>query len=680
MTTNTNPPPSGLSRYNMARFFREVPMTELYHAQLDWDAQGQPLSRQFADVYFSRTDGLGETRHVFLAGNQLTERFSAMKPEAQLVIGETGFGTGLNFLCTWQLFNQTAPAGARLHFISVEKYPLSSHDLCQALRLWPELTAQATALQAQYVAVHPGFQTFTFEQGRIRLTLLVGEAQERLAQLQGQIDAWFLDGFAPAKNPQMWTPELFAQLARLSAPGASLGTFTSAGFVRRGLQDVGFTMQRVSGYGRKREILRGKFPTAHPTSSIPPWYEPAPLPAGPRQAIVIGAGLAGCATAASLAQRGWQVTLLEQHGNIAQEGSGNPQGMLYLKLSAHGTALSQLIMSGFGYTRRLLQQLPSGSHWAPCGLLQLAMDERTQQRQQQLAEHFPATLLHPLDATQATHQAGIPLTHGGLLFPEAGWLQPAALCRQLLQQPGITLQTNHKVLQLQHHQGRWQALGADAKILASAPVMVLANAASAQQLTPAEWLPLKRIRGQTTCLSATPGSRHLRMVVCGEGYIAPAYQNQHTLGATFNFSATDLQPNPREHGENLDQLAALSAPLHQALGAEHQDLTQLQGHVAFRCTSPDYLPLVGPLADPSAFRQAYGVLAKDARQQPDIPCPWLPGLYVNTGHGSRGLITAPLCGELLAAWITKEPLPVTRAVAHGCHPNRFLLRQLIRGQ
>ncbi|MEE4465391.1 FAD-dependent oxidoreductase, partial [Azotobacter chroococcum] len=218
-------------------------------------------------------------------------------------------------------------------------------------------------------AVHPGFQRFVFADGRVVLTLLVGDVLERLPELDARIDAWFLDGFAPAKNPEMWTPALFAELARLSAPGASLATFTSAGFVRRGLNAAGFAMQRVKGFGQKREMLAGRF-EGTPQEAAKPWFARPPRPAGPREALVIGAGLAGCAAAASLARRGWQVTLLERRAAVAEETSGNPQGVLYLKLSAHGTALSRLIVAGFGFTRRLLQRLEPGRDWSPCGVLQ----------------------------------------------------------------------------------------------------------------------------------------------------------------------------------------------------------------------------------------------------------------------------------------------------------------------
>ena len=673
------------ARYN-ARCLAPLPFTEAVMktpstlAQLDWTDTGHPRSRAFDDVYFA-ADGLAETRYVFIEQNQLAARFAALPDNGRLVIGETGFGTGLSFLCAWQCFTASAAPGARLHFVSVEKYPLSAADLTRALALWPELSTYSQALLRQYVAVHEGFQRLVFEGGRVTLTLLIGDALEQLPCLEGQVDAWFLDGFAPARNPEMWTPELFAELARLAAPGATLATFTSTGWVRRGLAAVGFKMKRVAGIGHKWHVSRGVFlgDGCAPAPAAKPWFaRPEPL-AGERHALVIGAGLAGCATAASLAARGWRVSLLERHGEVAQEASGNPQGVLYLKLSAHGTALSQLILAGFGHTRRLLEQLQRGPDWDACGVLQLAFDDKEAQRQQQLADAFQPELLHRLDRLEAEAHAGVELPSGGLFYPEGGWVHPPALCLHLVRHPRITLLRHHQVAALRQVDGHWQAWEGD-RLLASAPVVVLACAAHVDAFAQTAALPLKRIRGQITRLPETPHSAALSTVVCAEGYVAPARSGEHTLGASFDFHSDDLTPSHRDNLDNLALLEAISPDLARRLDTASLPAEQLQGRAGFRCTSPDYLPIIGPVADAQAFAERFAILAKDARQVPEQPCPWLPGLYVNSGHGSRGLITAPISGELIAAWLDDEPLPLPREVAWACHPNRFALRRLIRNK
>ena len=315
-------------------------------------------------------------------------------------------------------------------------------------------------------------------------------------------------------------PELFAQLARLAHPGTALGTFTTTGWVRRGLIDAGFTMKKIPGIGKKWEVMSGEY-TGHPSPAIAaPWYaRPAPV-AGPRQALVIGAGLAGSASAASLAARGWQVTVLERHAAPAQEASGNPQGVLYLKLSAHGTALSQMILAGFGFTRRQLERLQRGSDWDACGVLQLAFDSQEGERQAKLAEAFDSSLLRALGQADAEAIAGVALPAGGLFYPESGWVHPPALCQAQLQHPNIRVQLHQDVVELRKADGLWQAWDGE-RLLASAPLVVLAGAADVRRFAPCAQLPLKCIRGQITRLPATEASRALRTVVCADGYVAP---------------------------------------------------------------------------------------------------------------------------------------------------------------
>ncbi|NLD01022.1 MAG: bifunctional tRNA (5-methylaminomethyl-2-thiouridine)(34)-methyltransferase MnmD/FAD-dependent 5-carboxymethylaminomethyl-2-thiouridine(34) oxidoreductase MnmC [Gammaproteobacteria bacterium] len=664
-------------------------MTDTHHAQLHWDEQGQPLSSQFDDVYFSKASGLAESQHVFLKHNQLPARFANLTDGQTFVIGETGFGTGLNFLSAWQCFNQHAHANARLHFISVEKYPLQHSDLRQALELWPELSELREQLVQQYRAIHEGFQHIQLDSGRISLTLLIGDALEMLQQVDGEIDAWFLDGFAPSKNPEMWNEQVFAQLARPAKSDTTLATFTSAGFVRRGLIAAGFAMQRVPGFGHKREMLAGHFQSTETSSTQSnPWFarpKPHALAAEQRHAIVIGAGLAGCASAASLAARGWRVTMIEQHSKIAQEASGHAQGILYLKLSAHHTALSRFILSGFGYTRRLLESLSaqattaaSVKNWDMCGILQLAFNEKEHKRFATLAEHFPKELLQAVSAEQASAIAGVKLEYSGLFYPEAGWVNPPALCHILSQHPLISLKTTEQALTLsQDAQQEWQVHSAN-NLIAAAPVVVLCNAANVAQFTQSAHLPLNPVRGQTTQLPATPASEKINSVVCADGYISPARQGTHTIGASFNFAADSQAASLAEHYSNLDLLHEISPSLKEHCATDALDVSTLQGHAAFRCTSIDYLPLVGPVAQHDAFMQTYADLRKDARLPLQHPCPWQQGLYVNTAHGSRGLISAPLAAELLSAWICHEPFPLPLDIVQHSHPNRFALRTLMR--
>ncbi|HWT29086.1 MAG TPA: tRNA (5-methylaminomethyl-2-thiouridine)(34)-methyltransferase MnmD, partial [Methylophilaceae bacterium] len=399
---------------------------------------GQPYSAEFGDIYFSSDNGLEETRHVFLQHNRLAQRWQTLTA-VHFTIVETGFGTGLNFLCAWALWRKSAPKTARLHFVSVERYPLTHEDLRRALALWPELAELSTSLLEAYDTTAPGWHRLQFDAGRVCLTLVIGDALDMLPRLKAGVDAWFLDGFAPARNPEMWQDALFREMARLSRPGATFATFTSAGAVKRGLRAAGFEVLKTAGFGRKREMLCGSLSEDIQASLATPDHAAtgmkrttAPVPcalalpdaagkAAPH-AIVIGAGSAGASSAHALARRGWQVTLLERHEAVAREASGNPQAMLYPRLAGQDIVLSRLAMHGYLNTLRLITSCGlSQAHYAQCGLLQTAFDADERVRCEAVAaRRLPETLVHYVDAETASDIAGLPLQHSALYFPKGG--------------------------------------------------------------------------------------------------------------------------------------------------------------------------------------------------------------------------------------------------------------------
>lgn len=624
------------------------------HTPLDWQ-DGQPYSRLYGDVYFSRESGLEETRHVFLIQNRLRERWSSLANDS-FTIAETGFGTGLNFLCAWQLWNETAPGYARLHFVSTEKYPLSHDELRQALVLWPQLAGLSDQLLAQYRFLAPGWHTLVFDHGRVTLTLLIGDARDTLSQLKAHVDAWFLDGFAPAKNPEMWGSVLFGNMARLSHTGTTFATFTSAGEVRRGLQAAGFEVRKVAGFGSKREMLTGQFGDGK-----------AAKPLQGKQAIVVGGGIAGTSSAYALASRGWQVTLIERHAQLAQEASGNPVAILYPRLAGQDITLSRLAQHGFLHTLRLLQRLdPATIEYDTCGLLQLAFDTRELERCEAVAaRELPHDLVHYVSAEEASELAGVTLQHAGLFFSAAGWVNPASFCHILASHEGIRLMTSAAAVRLQRSGDAWQVLD-DEKILAEAPVVILAGASETASFSQTLHLPLESVRGQITCVPATKESRRLKTVVCTDGYVSPAAKDMHCVGATFSADDAATEIRASDHAANLDMLKRVSPALHEQLAGQSPD-----GRVAFRSVAPDYLPMAGPLLDAAALA------GKPPRYSIDpATLPWLNGLYVNTGHGSKGLINAPLCAEMLACALNGEPAPVDAKLLAALDPNRFLLRKL----
>ena len=666
-------------------------------AALEWSGQGEPRSRLFGDVYYSAGNGLEEGRHVFLRGNELPQRWPA-HPCRHFCIAETGFGTGLNFLLTWQAWRQL-PSRPLLHYLAVERYPLAREDMARALAAWPGLAELAQALLQRYPGLQPGQHRLVLEEGRLTLDLWWEDVSDVLADLACRaalVDAWYLDGFAPARNEAMWRPPLFRAMAAASRPGATFATFTAAGHVRRGLEEAGFAVEKVPGYGRKRECLRGRLgePAAPWPLEETPWdlegaaRERAALdrtagkkaPAqSPEHALVIGGGLAGCTAAAALARRGVAVTLLER-GELAAAGSGNDQGILYTRLSRRHSALTDFALLSFSYAARFYRNLLDngllleGIDGALCGNFQ--QDTREQELEFLGEALLPVPeLAQVLDADSASERLGVAQSSSGLWYPASGWLRPASVCRALAAHEGIRVVEGCGEIALRAGDGEWQAM-AGGTAVATAPCAIVATGTATTQLPLLAWLPLQSIRGQTTHLPASAETLELCAALCHEGYIAPARGNVHCIGATFDLHDKDEELRAADHRANLASLAAALPGWRSQL--EALDPLALAGRVGYRCASPDYLPLVGPVPDREAFLQTYAPLRRDARRVIAQPGTYLPGLYLSTAHGSRGLASAPLGAELLASQICAEPLPLSRRLTRALAPARFIIRDLSR--
>ncbi len=687
-----------------------------------WDDKGCPFSTTFGDVYFSKAGGVDESRHVFIEGNALPRRFAGLPANSAFTIGETGFGTGLNFLVAWQCWQrQRRDATAQLHFLSLEKFPLARRDLDRALALWPALAQYRRALIAAYPPQPAsGFHRLKFARGKIVLTLYFGDAAEGLEQLaaigeagpivqatscslgaaSAGVDAWFLDGFAPAKNPHMWSARLLRALTAISAPSASFATFTAAGAVRRSLTECGFVCEKIAGFGRKREMLIGQrddkpvtqphIPRS-PTADVrqvssrerrvePSWHlvENASL-GSVNHCLVIGGGLAGCHTALALAEKNIEVTLLERHGQLARETSGNRQGVVYAKLSPHSDPLSRFNLAALIYANHIYQSYSLYQHCGEqCGVLHLATNDGQEDRYRQLADQFwqEESFAEWAPPRRCREISGVSSRLPALYLPKAGWLSPPALCHRLVQHENITPKVNSEVAHLKFEDHQWIALDAKRHPLASADAVVIAAAAEALWLPQCRHLPLKKVRGQITHIAAQAALENLRTVLCGDGYVAPPFEAECCIGATFTLNNDASAPLPVDHAENIAKLRQLS-PDFANLAVNPNNAN---GRVGFRCTTPDYLPIVGPLAVAEPLRQTFSVFKKKANAVVDAPGVYYPHLYCNLGHGSRGLCYTPLCAEILASIISGQFAPISRELYRYLHPARFMIRDLMRNK
>jgi len=663
-----------------------VKHTAIQSANLEFNAEGTPVSRDFDDVYFSNDNGLEETRYVFLGGNALATRFPE-HPRSLFVVAESGFGTGLNFLTLWQafdLFRAAHPQATleRLHFISFEKFPLTKTDLTLSHQHWPELAPWAEQLQAQWPLPFAGCHRLLLDGGRVTLDLWFGDINELTQKLDDslnqQVDAWFLDGFAPAKNPDMWTPGLFAAMARLARPGGTLATFTSAGFVRRGLQDAGFTMTKSKGFGRKREMLIGVMENTAPAVARAPWF--ARTGTEKREVALIGGGVASALLSLALLRRGWQVTLYCADDGPAQGASGNRQGALYPLLSAHDPALSQFFPAAFTFARRLYDGLPVAFDHAWCGVTQLGYDDKSQQKiAQMLALDLPAAIAHRVDGDEVLRMAGVETGCGGIHYPAGGWLCPAELTAAVLalgEQQGLRIHYHHQIESLQQQADRWQLNLSDGSQRAHASV-VLANGHRVSDFAQTEKLPVYPVAGQVSHIPGTPALGQLRQVLCYDGYLTPQNPNNqhHCIGASYHRGQTDTTYSEEDQQHNRQRLLNCFP---QAEWAKEVDVSAGEARSGVRCATRDHLPIVGNVADYDATLRAYATLAESQENAPGAPV--YPGLFILAALGSRGLCSAPLAAELLASQMSDEPLPLDRDTLAAMNPNRLWVRKLLKGR
>lgn len=625
---------------------------------IEWLEDGTPASARFGDRYHSSAGhGLDQARGVFLAGCGLPR---AWADQPQWCILETGFGLGLNFLVTWAAWRADPTHPRLLHFVSCEAWPVSGEDLRRAAPPDPEIQALAAELAPWFHGLVPGVHRLSLDGGQVLLTLLIGDAQALLKAQRPRADSVFLDGFAPRLNPEMWSEHTLKAVARCCRRGAHLATWSTARSVREALSRAGFKVQKVPGIPPKHDNLHAVYD--------PPWQPhpghptlPTPhLPEG-RHCAVVGAGLAGACVAASLARRGWRVTVLDAAGQPAQGASGVPAAICAPHTSPDDSVISRVSRAGLRLLRHTLHAVATdlqGHAWELGGVLEhavgqsprLAGDSSEWQAWSAYASAGQCAGAHlPVDAPALWHASG-------------GWLQPAQLVQRLLAQPGIDYRPNTRVQRLTHEARTalpWRLFDQDERPLAEADLVVLCAGPHTHRLLPGA-LPLQPVRGMTswgTRAQAPADTPWPATPVNGHGMLIPRVrlngQDAWVCGSTFEREQEALPLTPLEvasaHEANRAKLGALLPNLELELATLFSTADALHDWAGVRCTTPDHLPFAGPL---------------DESTHP-------PGLWVCTGLGARGATLAVLCAELLAAQLHGEPLPLDVGLARALSTRRL---------
>ena len=665
-------------------------MFTIQHAKIHFNQENTPVSDKFDDVYFSNQDGLAETHYVFLEGNQLWERWVNYQ-EAHFVIAETGFGTGLNFFAVTTLFGefrQKYPNSPlkRLYFISFEKYPLALDALQQAHLAYPQFSHLAQHLQQHWLNPIQGCYRFHFDE--TTLDLWFGDVAENLPQLgdymNDKIDAWFLDGFAPSKNPDMWNEQLYQQMFRFTKPQGTFATFTAASAVRKGLENAGFNITKRKGFGKKRECLSGQKTHEKLTALSLPWFHSQSANLNEQDIAIIGGGIASLCTAISLLKRGAKITIYCEDEQTALNASGNKQGAFYPQLSDDNERNIRFYIHAFAYGLQFLQwaiQQKIEFEHEFCGVALCAYNDKAESKLNKIAAlNLPSDLYQFLNQTELSKKVGLPLPFGGGFIPQGAWLAPRQLVQHafaFLEKQGVQIKISQKVTALSQTENGWQITTAENKTF-NHEVVVLANGHKLTDFEQTQKLPLYPVRGQVSQIPTSANLLKLKTVLCYDGYLTPVDQAKasHCIGAshvrdnaTREFSLIEQQENQQKIQQNIPED-----------WTKEVDTSGNLARIGVRCSVRDLTPMMGAVPHFSAQQVQYQNLFNlRRRKQPIEQAENYSNLYLIGALGSRGLTSAPFLGETLASLIYGEPLPMSEELIHNLMPNRSWVRRWLKG-
>lgn len=607
----------------------------LIPASMAFNERGIPMSPRYGDVYHPAWGALAQAGRVFLPGNGLPERW---RGKDAFTVCETGFGLGHNFLALWRAWRDDPLRSARLHMVSFEAHPFSAADLSELLL--PRLEEPERRLAQQMVqawpALLPGLHRLEFEGGSLTLTLAFGSVERLARQVSARVDAFFLDGFAPRVNPQMWSRHLFGQLVRMANPHATAATWCCAGEMRRSLAAAGFLVNKVKGYGGKREMTVATLRPGLGRGDAPPGR------GGPSSVVVVGGGLAGAGVAHALALRGIPSTVIDPAFSLGPGGShkGHLAAALTPALSRDDDPRSRIARAGALRALARWQGFDEGARPRRCGTLEVVRDAHQAAHWRHALDvlRLPDEWVCWLDPGQARERTGVDLGAGGLWFSAGQVVRMEPLLEAMLASPQIALLTQSVHALSRGASGLWLAHGPDGRLLASAEHVVLATAHRTPALLPATEgaRPLPKLHamykmgGQVSYLDG-PGAVDTQAILAGNGYCLPRVHGRTVVGSTYELDTDSCRVTAAGHDENLEKLDALLGRRRPSM----LDGAAIEGWAGWRAAVTDRLPMIGSV-------------------------PGAEGLWLACAYGSRGLTWSALAGDLIAAEMFGEPIPLER--------------------
>jgi len=592
-------------------------------ADILWRDNLVPESSKYGDVYFHPKDGLEESTYNFIEGNNLP---SAWSNHDNFVIGELGFGTGLNFFLTWKLWSESfKKQGSRLHYISFEKHPLSEKDLAKAILRWPELKPFLDKLLPLMPSQLEGFHRVVMPKENLYLTLVYGDAVKMLPELQAKVNAWYLDGFTPSRNPELWSESLFKALADCSAEDATCSTFSAARAVKDALNSCGFSFELKKGYGAKRQMLVGKRNAEAQDSTER---------TSKKKVAIVGSGIAGALTAYALSLRGIEVSVFEKGEAVACGTSGNAAGVVTPYPTAAPSTMGEFFLCGHEFAWQQILSL-SDVTYSRCGVIRLAVNSQLNNLKNKLNNlEFPEGYALACSDKELEDLSSFKVEKEGLYFPTGGWLNPIEYCQAALSSDLIEVHLNSEVTSVSSGETPEITLkdGSTHKF----DSIVLANAFDASSLIDMSDFRFELTRGQLLSCKQTESTKNLSKVFCYDGYILPAIDGQHVVGATYDREnlITDVIDS-----QNTELLETVSKYLDEPL----TESELISSRVGMRSSAADRRPYAGE---------------------------YFPNIYLNISHGSRGLVSAGLCAELVASQLVGDPLPLGKELTRTLSPHR----------
>lgn len=660
----------------------------MQYTNLIW-RDGEPYSDRFDDIYYSSTggesiSGESEFNHVFFRNNGLPERWQENR---DFVIAELGFGSALNCLLTireWlHYLDETKCSSAveegvetkrTLHYIAIEKYPFSAEDIALLHASHTELKPYCDEMVDNYPPAIKASHSRRLFNGRVVIHYKFMDAYDALNNASLNVDAWYLDGFSPANNPGIWSDKLFSTLPQNSRLHATCATYTSAGFVRRNLQDAGFDVKKVKGHGKKRDMIVARLnhkPLLDLRYADKAWFVQREYDKNyPENVTILGGGIAGLSIAYSMVQRGISVTIIDRHGSETKETSSNLAAIIYPRLSLDNDVDTDFYMSAFChalYVLNKLQEKNQKKFWFEGGLLQSVDHKRIDLILKKFRFNNDYISINKYSLPQKIKNKNQVFVE----YKKAGTVIPKMLCDAIKKECGDKLKfISSDITEIQYDGNGWNCMAGN-KVINTEKLLIIANGAKTKELEYSASFPVETVRGQMMELNVNSASQNISKVVNSDVYVTPVMADKHVVGGTYSRDNKNVEVDDRDNQALFESVNSLYPGVFEAENYK-------RAWVGFRAMSKDRVPVVGAVPDFEFFNNEYADIKNGDIKKRYQPAKNLKGLYVSVAHGSRGFTSCFLSAEIIASQLLGEPSVVSKKVLDYLNPSRFIVNDLKR--